>query len=146
MTSLLVARCQRPCVSSLGDFGPHGAMIHVPAPEESASYPLYMYLQEERRASACYRIKIRRQHASEGSGTYGVIGQEMNRSGVWLAYFTEDGPHSRVFQNWKPKCHDGIEGRIYSPFCHTLLKMTCGFKHKKKQNPKQLSLVSWNTV
>lgn len=47
MTSLLVARCQRPCVSSLGDFGPPGAMIHVPAPEQSAGYPLYMDFTED---------------------------------------------------------------------------------------------------
>lgn len=52
LTSLLVARCQRPCFSSLGDLGPPGAMIHMPAPEDSASYPLYMYLQEESKASA----------------------------------------------------------------------------------------------
>lgn len=83
--SLLVARFQRPCLSSPGDFGPPGAKTNVPPQEQSASYPLYMY-------------------------------------------FTKDGPHSGVFKNWKPKRDNRIEGAIYSPFCHTLLKLTNSIK------------------
>lgn len=131
MTSLSVARCQRPCVSSLRDFGPPGAMIHVPR-HNSQPAILFMCICRERAE----------RHIVIGWKQGGSMHLEQvvfsvwldNRCDVWFAYFAEDGPHSWVFENRKSKCQDRIEWRIYSPFCHTLFKLTCVFKQIHMQS------------
>lgn len=92
MISLLVARCQRPCISSPGDFGPSGAMIHLTPhhPESAVSHlsSLYVPGKEERsitNASGTLRHHHERRH--QHSGVITASKNEVQQQSFFFLHF-----------------------------------------------------------